>query len=226
MTPPYIDFHTHKALHKNSSEVLEIISMHDDCKDAEVLHTLGHHPWWTHQLLTSNQLTGIKDYILRNDRCIALGECGLDKLKGPPMSIQEQIFIQQLAIANEAGVPVVVHCVRQYDLLLSLRRQYGSTPWVVHGFRRNKQLAKALLDQGIYLSVSPFARLNPTFQEMLQYLPLDYFFLETDSEYSHTIGERYEIMAVLRKMDIFALKAQLLKNCATFYLWRNHHFTG
>lgn len=69
--------------------------------------------------------------------------------------IAGKIFIQQIQIANQSKSPIVIHCVRAFDRMLRLRKRYGETPWVVHGFVRNKTLAGQVLDSGMYISVAP-----------------------------------------------------------------------
>ena len=81
-------------------------------------------------------------------------------------------------------------------------------------------MAKSLIDQGIMLSVSPFERMNDSFIEMLQFLPADCYFLETDSEYSLTIMERYQLMAELQKVDLEELKGLMKINFNRFFGWK------
>ena len=215
----YIDFHTHKPLHSSTENVLEVISMHKNVKYEGKYFTIGHHPWWTNEPLSKTDLLNMET-LLSNKFCLGIGECGLDKLKGAPKEIQEEVFYQQIMLANKNNVPLIVHCVRQYDQILNFKKKYAKTPWVIHGFRRNKQLAKSLIDQGIMLSVSPFERMNDSFVEMLKFLPNDRYFLETDSEYSLTIMERYQFMAELKKVDLEELKTQMKLNFEVFFGWK------
>lgn len=215
----YIDFHTHKPIYSTDSNVLEVISMHKTVKYEGEYFTVGHHPWWTNEPLSEADLLNM-EILLANKYCLGIGECGLDKLKGASKEIQEEVFYQHIILANKHNVPLIVHCVRQYDQVLNLKKKYGKTPWVIHGFRRNQQLAKSLIDQGFMLSVSPFERMNDSFIEMLQFLPAESYFLETDSEYSLTIMERYQLMAELKKVDLEGLKTQMKLNFDGFFGWR------
>ena len=215
----YIDFHTHKPIYSNDQEVIEIISAYKNVKYENELYTIGHHPWWTEKPLDNDEINNLKQN-LQNKFCLAIGECGLDKLKGASKKIQEEVFYQQIQVANESNVPLIIHCVRQYDQILRFKKLYGKTPWVIHGFRRNQQLAKSLLDQGIQMSVSPFENMNQSFKEMLEYIPLDGFFIETDSDYSLNIKERYNIMAELKKVDELHLQEIIAKNITTFFKWK------
>lgn len=212
----FIDFHTHKPIHKGNAEVLEVVSAHKQIKYEGNYYTIGHHPWWSDAVLSESDLQNLA-INLENSLCLGIGECGLDKLKGASKSIQEEVFFQQIQLANAHKVPVIIHCVRQYDQIIHFRKQHGQTPWAIHGFRRNLQLAKSLLGAGIKLSVSPFLNMNQSFTDMLRYLPLDQFFIETDSEYSLSIQQRYQIMADLKGISNNQLQEVLETNFKHFF---------
>jgi TatD DNase family protein len=220
----YIDFHTHKPLYSHDKQIIEVISAHKTVKYENEFYTIGHHPWWTEKPLNELEINNLEQN-LQNKFCLGIGECGLDKLKGASKEIQEEVFYQQIQIANQNNVPLIVHCVRQYDQILHFRKKYSRTPWVIHGFRRNQQLAKSLLDQGINLSISPFENMNTSFKEMLQYIPLNSFFIETDSEYSMNIKERYAIMAQLKSLAINDLQTILNQNFKDFFKWKEFFFS-
>ncbi len=215
----YIDFHTHKPLYSDDKEVIEVISAHKSVKYENEFYTIGHHPWWTEKPLENDEITNLEQN-LQNKFCLGIGECGLDKLKGASKEIQEEVFYQQIQIANQHNVPLIIHCVRQYDQILHFRKQYGKTPWIIHGFRRNQQLAKSLLDHNIQVSISPFQNMNTSFKEMLEYLPLNSFFIETDSEYSLNIKERYELMTNLKQVQMVDLQDNMLQNFKEFFKWK------
>ena len=217
---PYIDFHTHKAVHHGEDDVMEIISMHQQIKNETDWLTLGYHPWWLHEVLTKEALDELSIALSNHPRCLALGECGLDGLKGAAREIQEQNFEAQLTIAKALRLPVIIHCVRQFDRLLQIRKQWRDTKWVIHGYRRNVILTRQLLDEGIGVSVSPFPGMNASFTDMLHFLPMDSFYLETDSDHRVDIRGRYALMAELRKIDIFALRWQMYQNCSDLFQWK------
>ncbi len=199
--------------------------MHSNIKYENEYFTIGNHPWWTENLLDEEQCLSMENH-LENNFCLGIGECGLDKLKGASKEIQEEVFLQHINLANKNEVPLIVHCVRQYDQVITFKKKYGKTPWVIHGFRRNFHLAKSLIDNGIMVSVSPMNYMNASFIEMLEYLPMDSFFIETDSEYSLNIKERYGIITELKKIDTFELQNQMIKNFRTFFKWKQNNLTG
>ncbi|MBK9737747.1 MAG: TatD family hydrolase [Saprospiraceae bacterium] len=204
---------------------MEVISLHEGQQKEYEFYTIGCHPWWTEKILAENQLELIKSKFLNDPFCLGIGECGLDSLKGPNLDLQELIFIQHIQLANLLGAPVIIHCVRAFDRLIKLRKKMGETPWVVHGFLRNKILAAQLIEAGCYLSLAPTKLMTNTFRDTLLYLPLDRVFIETDGDSSTSILERYRIFCELRNLKLVDLSAQIFMNFKNFYKekWKYHH---
>ncbi len=212
----WIDFHCH-SLFEHDPECIEIISCHPGKNSSEGFFTCGYHPWWSLDLLNNEQLAILTQTYLKNDYCIGIGECGLDILQGAPLDIQMKNFENQVQIANSLNAPLIIHCVRKFDALIPVFKNMAKTKWVIHGFKRNKTLAKTLIDLDISLSVAPFDQMNVSFTEMLEYIPLDKLFLETDSDRRLSIRDRYKIMSVLRKIPEDSLKLQLFENVKIFF---------
>lgn len=212
---PFVDFHTHRRT--DEPDTLCVISMNGIPDRQADFFTTGYHPWWISDQLASDQLDVLQVQFTQNPGCLGLGECGLDALRGLDLDRQEENFILQLNVANRLGAPVVIHCVRAFDRLMRLAKIYKKTPWAVHGFVRNKVLARQLLDQGIKLSLAPCSKMATTFEEMLSYVPVRDIFIEKDSEQSLSIKHRYAIFAEIRNMDIEQLKIQMFGNFKIFF---------
>ncbi len=219
---PYIDFHTHSEW--NGDDTIEVVSLDGNKLKSVRLYTIGYHPWWLADILTAEQVLFLKQKYENDKYCLGLGECGLDGLKGPSSSIQERAFLQQIELANSLNAPLVIHSVRAFDRVLCIKRKYGSTPWVIHGFVRNKILAQQVLDAGCFISVAPSQLMAPTFLQTLSYIPDDRIFIETDSDFRIGIRERYEILAEIRKCSVDELKQVIFSNFAKFYSekWKYH----
>ena len=115
------------------------------------LYSAGIHPWWT-----EHDLDRLWNGLLAwagHAQVVAIGECGLDKLRGASMEVQKEIFVRQLELGEHLSLPVTIHCVKAFDQLLSLRKTLRpSVQWTVHGFRGKPELAKQLLAAGFNLS--------------------------------------------------------------------------
>ncbi|MBK8621016.1 MAG: TatD family hydrolase [Saprospiraceae bacterium] len=213
----FIDFHTHRRILPENS--VEIISVHPGKQSPGDWFTTGYHPWWTFEKLSETEFLVLSEASAKKG-FLAIGECGLDRLKGPPLNVQMDIFIQQIQLANTLQCPLIVHCVRAFQEVMDVKKQLGKTPWVIHGFVRNKILAGQLLDKGICLSVAPYMNMPVSFRETLEFLPLDMIFLETDSEYSLSIGDRYKIFSELRRIQIREAEKIFFDNVCRFFTWK------
>ena len=126
--------------------------------------------------------------------CSAVGECGLDA-QFP--AEQETIFRKQIRLAEELKLPMVIHCVRKYYELIRIRKaEHAAMPWLIHGFRGNRETGTALLQAGCLLSLSPVWLMHlETFPD---WLPDGNFLLETD-ESDIPLPSLYEQAIWLRK---------------------------
>jgi len=182
-TNDYIDIHTHGSDQVPGIFMVENLMAHEGKSPADaprLAFTCGIHPWYlsdiNHNKLIDNVLITIT-----NKSVIAVGEAGFDKLKGPAMELQRRTFEEQVTIAEEYKMPVVIHCVRAWDELLSEHKKLRpKMNWLVHGFRGNKELASQLISKGMYLSFWFDFVMRPESADLLKSLPADRIFLETD----------------------------------------------
>lgn len=133
--------------------------------------SVGVHPWHADRF----DLSALTEATTRSN-VVAIGECGLDRLKGPAPDIQIPVFEAQAALSEELGKPLIVHCVKAFDELLATHRRLKPIqPWIIHSFRGKPQQARQLLDQGFYLSLGP--SFNPA---TARHVPAERLLIETD----------------------------------------------
>lgn len=112
--------------------------------------TAGVHPWNADKPVDWSMLV----QLLGSPFCVGIGECGLDRRRGPALDVQEAVLRRQLDIAQGLDMPVVLHIVGATDRLLALRKEYGrQIPWIVHGFRGKGATARQLAEAGIHVSL-------------------------------------------------------------------------
>lgn len=148
--------------------------------------------------------------ISKNPHCIAMGECGLDALVNIDEQLQEKIFEAQILWANEIQKPVIVHCVRRFSQLLKFQK-IAKTPMIIHGFNKKKSIADELLKKGFYLSFGKAILYNEALQNVVENIPLDKIFLETDAD-DIEVEEIYHQLAKIKKIELEILKNQIEKN--------------
>lgn len=217
----FLDFHTHSLRRTDNKNIVEIVSLHLGEKAEHDLFTVGKHPWWTTDVLKNDEKELLKK-VLASKNCLALGEIGLDKLKGVAMEQQIIIFKDLLNIASEIKKPVIIHCVRAFDKLISIKREYKSLQnWCIHGFSRHKTLATQLINEGFYISLMPTTKITAIYTDLVKSLPKNKFFLETDNTPNISIEEIYHQVATIRNISVKELKQQLNENARTFFSCRH-----
>jgi TatD DNase family protein len=206
----FINIHSH--LKKNDDEI--VILNHrfgfDKIPDFQNFYSVGIHPW---DASLNPSLIELED-IIKHPNCLAIGECGLDKIKGADLALQQKYFLAQLVIAEKHHKPIIIHCVKSFDEIQVICKPYlKSNSILIHGFNKNIELAKQLIQKGFYLSISKhFAQTNK-----LSELPIDKLFFETDDNKEIHIKEIYEIAAEKLNMKMELLKEKIYCNFTSFF---------
>ncbi len=123
----------------------------------------------------------------QEEKVKAIGEIGLDYYweENPPRDVQQQWFHNQMELAEELSLPVIIHDREAHQDCLSLVQAHPQVGGVFHCYSGSVEMAKQLLDLGYYLSftgVITFKNARKTL-EVVDYVPLDRILLETDSPY-------------------------------------------
>ncbi|BCX02977.1 MAG: putative metal-dependent hydrolase YabD [Candidatus Roseilinea sp.] len=126
---------------------------------------------------------------------VAVGEIGLDYYwQTTPRDRQAQAFIEQLALARELNLPVIVHCRDAYDDALELLREHGHglPGLVMHAFSGRMEHLRAVLDLGFYIGIGgPVTYPNAhTLRDLVRAAPLERIVIETDAPYLAPQGHR------------------------------------
>jgi TatD DNase family protein len=157
-----------------------------DAADAhdEVYAAVGRHP---------NSSTGYDDAVTdelrelaRHPKVRAIGETGLDDYRDyAPRADQERAFSAQIALAREAGKPLVIHTrAAEDDTIATLAREAQSLDVILHCFSMPARLEECL-DHGWWISFAG----NVTYPkaedlaEAAERVPLDRLLVETDAPY-------------------------------------------
>ncbi len=167
------------------------------------LYSLGLHPWYLPS--DPDALTALLQELERlaeHPQVVAIGESGLDALRGAPMWLQLTAFKRQAELAERVGKPLIIHDVKCHDAVLGVHKDLRPTvPWVLHGFRGKPQVARMFLTRGVCLSFGE--RFN---EESLRLTPPDMLFAETD-ESPLTIDEIIEQISRARGEDMLPVVA-------------------
>lgn len=170
----FFNIHTHTSRHPES-EILSTDIRSFPPANEGIFLSVGIHPWFIDEDNTENQLQALQK-VVEKKRIIAIGESGLDKLQGPSLDIQTDIFKKIIPLSEAMGLPMIIHCVKASNELVQLKKQAKpNQPWIIHGFRGKEVLAKEFIQHGFYLSF------GANYQEdALKSVPNEKLFIETD----------------------------------------------
>jgi TatD DNase family protein len=172
----------------------------------------GIHPWYISEINQKLQLEKLRQLAHYQDIKF-IGECGLDRLKGSPLPLQEEIFIKQIRIAEEVKKPMIIHSVKCFNELISIKKIVRpKVPMVIHGYNNNLEIAKSLQERGFYFSLGA-AILNEESNavKVLQQIPLEKLFFETD-EKAISIQKIYEHASFLLNIPLNTLEDVIFAN--------------
>ena len=225
---PFVNIHTHFA--PSDKNVLSIQNFtQNEWKNAafviarneatEGVHfaSVGLHPWFLTKENGEKDLETLAE-LLKNPNVLAVGECGLDKLKGESLDVQTLFFEAQIRLAEAVRKPGIIHCVRAFnEIIVVKKRLKPSVPLVIHGFNKNEIILAELLKNDFYISIGhAILRGSDEFKKNVLSIPLDRLFFETDDK-DVAVQSIYEAYSELAEMDLNDLKSVVYKNFNVFY---------
>jgi TatD DNase family protein len=136
------------------------------------------------------------DALLKHPKVIALGEIGLDyHYNHSPREVQIAVFRQQLELARQARVPIVIHTREAWDDTLSLLGEHwapAALPGIMHCFSGGPREAELSLNLGFYISFAgPVTFPKATdLHAAARMVPADRLLIETDAPYLAPVPQR------------------------------------
>jgi TatD DNase family protein len=225
---PFVDLHTHHQT--NAAAVVSVLNFsqkdfeNDQITEGAHFRSAGLHPWFLNKENFKYDFEKLTQ-LVQNQNVIAIGECGLDKLKGEDMAFQTRVFDDQIHLAESVSKPVVIHCVRAFGEIIAVKKRLiPAVPLIIHGFNKNEAVLTELLHHDFFISIGSAILLKNgqnTEGEMLakiiHKIPLDRLFFETDEAENVPISEIYAAAAKALDLDLSNLKSIIHRNFkATF----------
>ena len=125
-------------------------------------------------------------------KMIALGEIGLDYFRNiSEPDIQQNVFREQLALAQRLQKPVIFHNRDADADVLKILSEFPDVTGVAHCFSSDLKTAKTFIDLGFYVSFSGnLTYKNSHLPDVAKELPLEKLLVETDSPYLSPVPYR------------------------------------
>jgi TatD DNase family protein len=196
---PVIDTHAHFEELPNpqgavdearQSGVLGIVAVGQDIQSNEtalkmasnnphfVFPAVGYHPWRLKPEHHDETLAYIDENM---ERCVALGEVGLDYKAKTKKKNQKAVFLQLIALAKKHDKPIILHCRYSHERAFQMVKDAGLKKVVFHWYSGPVELIPLIAAAGYYMSASPALLYNPYHRKAIQAVPLSNLLLETDS---------------------------------------------
>lgn len=212
--------------HENWQRVLDLAARH-----ASVFAALGIHPMFldTAEKSHIDDLTKLLEK--HRDEVVAIGECGLD-MSLDNIDVQRFYFTEQLKLAQQFDLPVIIHHRKSHHLILPFVKKYlPAKGGVIHAFSGSIEQAKQYIDLGFKLGVGgtiTYDRAKKT-RETIAEVPLESLVLETDApdmpihgrqgkrnspEY---LGEIFTVLTLLREVPGNEIERQLRENSRALF---------
>lgn len=154
------------------------------------VYALGIHPMYVPEA-SEDDLGVLREHVKRaiaDARFVAIGEIGLDffipELTTEPMRAKQEFFYsEQLKIARDFDLPVILHVRRSQDTLLKYLRRIRGNGGIAHAFNGSVQQAQAFIDLGFVLGFGGAMTFTRALQirRLAASLPLSALVLETDA---------------------------------------------
>ncbi|HTY99175.1 MAG TPA: TatD family hydrolase, partial [Rhodocyclaceae bacterium] len=161
----------------NFGAVASVCRDHPGCRPA-----YGIHPMYVTRA-REEDLEALRQ-LLQRESPVAIGETGLDFfIPDWDEALQEFYFVEQLKIARDLELPVILHVRRAVDAILKHLRRIRVPGGIAHAFNGSRQQAEAFIGLGFKLGFGG-AMTHPRatrIRELAATLPLESIVLETDA---------------------------------------------
>lgn len=211
----FTDTHAHLASSRFESDLTDIlkrsleervgriVSISCDLEDSRtnfkfadqfpsVSPAVGIHPLYVHEIEGPDWLSELRALAEMPKAC-AIGEIGLDYFHPPAdgsdestwRSLQRTIFEQQLQLASDLDLPIVVHQRNSAEDVRDVLGNFPSVTAVLHCFTGTREEAETALSRGHFLSFTGILTFPNAAEvrEVASIVPLDRLMIETDCPY-------------------------------------------
>jgi TatD DNase family protein len=168
--------------------VLDLANTHP-----ELYCTVGVHPHEAKPAVDTGGLYEGLKYFTQFPKVIGLGETGLDYYyEHSPKDEQQEAFRTHIRLAQETGLPLIVHTRDAEPDTISILKEYDGIKGVMHCFSGSQWLCDQALELGFYISISGIVTFNKAqdIRDTVKTVPLDRLLVETDSPYLAPVPNR------------------------------------
>lgn len=172
---------------------------------------------------------------LKHEKVVAYGEIGLDFFRDySPREIQKQAFRTQMMVAQQSGLPVIIHSRNAKEETLRILRETsnGNVTGVIHCYSYDVATAALFLDMGFHISIPGTITYKNSKEQadVVRYVPVDRLLAETDAPFltphpyrgkrnePHFVKLTIARIAEIKEMDVMELAELICDNFVKLFL--------
>ena len=159
--------------------VMEIVDKYDFAYGS-----IGIHPHWVEET-PADYLETVRE-LAKHPKIVAIGEMGLDYFWNEPKDLQKRIFKEQLELARELDMPVIIHDREAHEDVIEILEEY-KPKGVIHRYSGPVDILQRAFDIGMYVSFNndlSYPEWNAAPIACLMVTPWDRLLIETDCPYA------------------------------------------
>ncbi len=212
----FINIHSNKA---RPDSIYSVDTFLRNTPPIESYYSLGLHPWNSDRMNWELFYSNYRQY-LHLEKCLFIGETGLDFFSEIDRSTQEDIFRKHIELASLLKKPLLIHCVKAYNEVKRILRESSFKQKVIfHNYNGNTQQTEDFLkDSNIYFSFGEnLFRHNSGAQKSSYLVPTSRIFFETD-ESNLEIKEVYHFFSTVTKTPLKELCDSVYSNYRCLFI--------
>ena len=185
-----------------------------------VVPAFGIHPWYAAEA-TRDWKERLAVHLRRFPQAL-IGECGIDLFKNKDITLQSEVFVEQIELAKSLERPLIVHAVRAQSWF---QNNWDKMPekFVIHSFGGSVEFLRQIMARGGYVGLSALSLRKQALPEILAAVNPQRLLVETDAP-SQSLqrgkeGQQQEvaqIIATLEKISDKAWATQIYQNSEEF----------
>ena len=163
-----------------------------------------------------------------NKKILAIGEIGLDYYweENPDKETQKNVFREQMKLAEELNLPVVIHDREAHKDTLDIMKEFPNVKGIVHCFSGSLEFAQECIKLGYLIGITGVVTFKNAKKivEVVKNIPLEKLLVETDCPYMAPVPNRgkrnksdyikhiIEQIAIIKDLDDKSVNIQTNKN--------------
>ncbi len=200
-------------------------------KYSPIYTAYGIHPLWSNNFSLSD-INILADYIENDSKNLAIGEIGLDFIdNSPSRDIQVKCFIEQIKLAVDMRIPILIHCRRAVFKVYNILKKYWNKniPGIMHAYSGSVEMAEKFVKLGFFISISGSITYSNAKKPIIlvRKLPIENIVVETDSPFltpSLYKGEKNRPEFIIETIKKISFIKNIPREIVEKTLWENSVF--